>query len=233
MNDTELAQPGNEAANASLAVYLGLFLLVLAFFIVLVSMSTIEKVKSNAVKNSLTSAFSSILPPTTNPATFLSLEGEILAAPQFQAQIGELFSTAIQVAKVEVVQPGRLMRVVVPVESLFGESKTQVKPEQYPLLDRVVATLSGRPPGLRFDMEFVLGTRAATGRALPLDQTLEMARAGAFAREMARRGAPPDSVAIGLTAGDASEAVMWFYVRGEEEARLRLLEDEGAPPGER
>jgi hypothetical protein len=183
--------------------------------------------------NSLTSAFSSILPPTTTPATFLSLEGEILAAPQFQAQIGELFSTAIQVAKVEVVQPGRLMRVVVPTESLFVAGQTEVKPGQYPLLDRVVATLSGRPPGLRFDMEFVLGVRPGAERALPVEQTLAMARAGAFAREMARRGAPPDSVAIGLAAADPSEAVMWFYVRGEDETRLRFLEDEGAPTGVR
>jgi flagellar motor protein MotB len=229
MNDTEPVPPSSEAVNPALPVYLGLFLLVLAFFIVLVSMSTIEKVRSNAVMNSLTSAFSSILPPTNTPAPFLSLEGDILAAPQFQAQIGELFSTAIQVAKVEVVQPGRLMRVAMPAESLFVEGQAQVKPEHYPLLDRVVATLSGRPPGLRFDMEFVLGVRAGAGRALPVEQTLEMARAGAFAREMARRGAPPDSVAIGLSAGDPGDAVMWFYVRGEEETRLRFLEDEGAP----
>lgn len=229
MNETEVAPPSDETVIPALPVYLGLFLLVLAFFIVLVSMSTIEKLKSNAVMNSLTSAFSSILPPATTPAPFLSLEGDILAAPQFQAQIGELFSTAIQVAKVEVVQPGRLMRVAMPAESLFVAGETQIKPEHFPLLDRVVATLSGRPPGLRFDMEFVLGVRTGPGRALPVDQRLELARAGAFAREMARRGAPPDSVSIGLSPADPGEAVMWFYVRGEDETRLRFLEDDGAP----
>ena len=39
-------------------------------------------------------------------------------------------------------------------------------------------------------MEFVTGSEYAVGDSLPIAQTLEMARAGAFARAMASRGVP-------------------------------------------
>lgn len=211
-----------------LITFVDLMFLLLGFFVMLFSMSTIETIRSNAVMNGLTSAFASILPPITDPTPFASLEGEVLARPQFQARIGELFSSQFQVAKVEVIQPGRLMRVAVPTAEMFVEGEARVQAPQYPLLDRVVASLSGRPPGLRFDMEMVLGVPVRDKRDLPTTQTLALTRAGAFAREMTTRGAPPDSVAIGLRAGNPGETVFWFYVRGEDETRLRFLEEEGA-----
>lgn len=217
------------SGESSLVLFLGLYLLVLAFFILLVSISTIEKVRSVAVMDSLSSSFASILPPTMDPTRFSALEGDALGGPPFQERVASLFATALQVAKVEIVQPGRLMRVTVPTVALFFPDDTRVRPESHPLLDRIVASVSGRPPGTRYDMEFVMGSRYAVGRSLPVAQTLEMARAGAFAREMATRGVPPDSIAIGLVSGNPEEVVIWFYVRSEEETRLQLLDREAKP----
>lgn len=219
--------------GGTIALFLGLYLLILAFFILLVSISTVEKVKSSAVMDSLSSAFTTILPSSSELRAFREDDGDVLAGQRFQERITETFTSTIQVAKVEIVQPGRLMRVEIPTDSLFVAGGTDIRSTQYPMLDRIVATLSGRPTGLRYDMEFVIGSKYAVGKSLPIGQTLEMARAGAFARAMASRGAPPDSVSIGLMPGDPGEAVIWFYVRTEGETRLTFKKEDFKTPTEK
>ena len=205
-------------------VFLGLFLLVLAFFIMLVSISTFEEVKSSRVMDSLTSTFTTVLPPTSDPVDFNAKDGDILAGEAFQEQITSIFSTAIQVENIEVVQPGRLMRLQMRVNVLYLDGQTAVREDQYPLLDRIVAVLSNRPPGLRQDMEVIIGSRVTEGVSLPVGQTLEMSRVGALARLMVSRGAPPDAVSVGLKPGDPNEISIWFWVRGVQETAVRFEE---------
>lgn len=205
-------------------IFLGLFLLVLAFFIMLVSISTFEQVKSSQVMDSLTSTFTTVLPPTSDPVDFNAKDGDILAGEAFQEQITSIFSTAIQVEKIEVVQPGRLMRLQMRVNVLYLDGQTTVREDQYPLLDRIVAVLSNRPPGLRQDMEVIIGSRVTEGVALPVGQTLEMSRVGELARLIVSRGAPPDSISVGMKPGDPNEISLWFWVRGVQETAVRFEE---------
>ncbi|MCH7864897.1 MAG: hypothetical protein IIC56_06765 [Proteobacteria bacterium] len=215
------AAPQYDGRSSTVIVFLSLFLLILAFFIVLVTISTFEKVKSKAVMSSVTTAFTTNLPPRTDPTTdFTAKEGDVLAGQAFQERITGVFATTMQVAKVKIVKPGRMMRAEMPSSAIFFEGEGRIRPNAVPFLDRIVAALSGRPPGLRFDMEFVIGTAYNDDNVLPIGQTLEMARAGAFAREMVSRGAPPDSVSIGLAPGDREQITIRFYVRDLDEIRL-------------
>lgn len=218
-----LPPPQHESRSGSIILFLSLFLLVLAFFIMLVSISTVEAVKSKAVMKSLNSTFTTILPPRVEkPTDFTAKEGDILAAQEFQEKITGLFATSFQVAKVETVKPGRLIRVEIPQNSVFFATEARIRPDALALLDRIVASLSSRPPGMRFDMEFVIGTGNAGDKILPVLQTLEMARAGAIAREVISRGAPLDSVSVGLAPGNADQITIRFYIRYGDEARLRF-----------
>jgi flagellar motor protein MotB len=206
-----------------------------AFFVLLFSMSTFENVRSNAVKASLNSAFQQVLPPSTEPTPFTSQSGRYLGNDQFQDAVQGLFTTALAVEKVEIVQPGTVMRVTMAADQLFLPGANKVRDAYLPLVDRLIASLSGRPPGFHFDMEFVIGAETQNDRALPVAQTLQMARAGAFVREMLARGVPPDTIAIGVRKGNPDKIVMWFYVRSENETRAfyqKLMEPkDGGPNG--
>ncbi len=219
----EFHDPTEGHGGGSLALFLGLYLLVLAFFILLVSISTIEDVKSQAAMDSLSSSFTTILPPSMRLTAVSESEGEMLAGQQFQEQVTNIFSTTLQVTKVDVVQPGRLMRVQIGSDILFETDKTEIREANKPLLDRIVASLSGRPPGLRFDMEFVIGSSYEKGKIMPIGQTLDMSRAGAFVREMLSRGVPPDSIAVGIKPSDPKKISIWFYVRSSDETRLKFI----------
>ncbi len=220
-----IAGEGKSGGGGSTPLFLGLFLLILAFFILLVSISTLEKVKSKAVLDSLNSTFSTILPSGSSVTVFNAEEEEINAGELFQQEITDIFTSAIEVAKIEIVHPGRLMRVRIPSDSLFFSGKSKIRDSRFPFLDRIVAALSNRPAGARYDMEFVIGAEYVDGRSLPIAGTLEILRAGVFARDMMARGAPTDSISIGLKPGDPAEVVIWFYVRPLNEPRLKFNED--------
>lgn len=224
LSDLNIELPPEEPVNAPdiVPVFLGLFLLVLAFFIMLVSISTFEKVKSTAVMDSLSSTFTTVLPPTSTPTDFNAKDGDIIAGEAFQEQITTIFSTAVQIEKISVVQPGRLMQLRMPSSALFQEGKPQVRDDMLPLLDRVVASLSNRPPGLRQDMEVVIGVPADEKIYLPLEQGLEMSRVGELARTIISRGAPPDSVSVGIKSGDLGNINIWFWMRGVDETAIRF-----------
>ena len=199
--------------RSTLTLFLALYLVVLAFFIVLVSISAPEKVKSRAVMSSLTSVFASVLPPTTSPTTFTGDEGDVIAAREFQRTISDVFATQLRLARVEKVQPGRLMRVTLPTETLFETGRAVIRENRLSMLDRLVAAISSRPPGLRFDLEFTIGRDRPVDGASPSVSTAEIERAGAFARELLARGAPPDTLSVAVGPDDPGRVSMTFYVR--------------------
>lgn len=168
--------------------------------------------------DSLNSTFATVLPPNTELTVFTAKAGRVLAGQEFQDKVNKLFSTTLGVEKVEIVQPGRLMRVQMSADSLFELDSDVIRNSQRPLIDRIIASLSGRPPGFQFDMEFVVGSEFVDGASLPIGQTLQMRRAGSFVRGMLARGVPPDSISIGMRHENPDQVVMWFYVRSPEEA---------------
>ena len=220
--DTQIA-PEEGAVDNTTALFLGLYLVVLAFFILLVTISTLEETKSKKVMDSLSSTFTSIVPPSADLQSFKAKDGDVLAGQEFQQQVTGIFATELGIDKVETVQPGRQMRLLMPADSIFFQGEARIRPAMFPLLDRTVAALSNRPAGLRFDLEFVIGTPTlADGKTMPVAQTLEIARAGAFARAMFDRGIPPDSVSVGMRPGHLGETVIWFYTRDIEVDKLRF-----------
>lgn len=224
MNDLDSQiEPDDEAGDSTVALFLGLYLVVLAFFILLVSISSVEDVKSNKVMSSLSSTFTSLLPPSSDLTTFTAKDGDIVAGQEFQQQVTGIYATVLGVDKVEIVQPGKQMRLLLKADSLFFDGEARIRPAIYPLLDRTVASLSNRPRGLRFDLEFMIGTPAsADGKTMPVTQTLEVERAGAFARAMNERGIPPDSLSVGMRPGHMGEIVIYFYTRNIEATKLRF-----------
>jgi hypothetical protein len=216
----ELPRDEQPPGGSTLTLFLALYLLVLAFFIVLVSISSPEKVKSSAVMDSLTSVFASVVPSTMSPTAFAADEGDVIAVREFQRSISTMFATQLRVARVVEVQPGRLMRVSLPVSSLFQSGQAVIRENRFSLLDRIVAAISSRPPGLRFEMEFFVGRARTIDGPSPASPTEEIERAGAFARQMLARGAPPDSISVAVGYGDPELALITFYIRPLDEEEI-------------
>ena len=195
--------------------FLALNLLVLAFFILLVSMSSFEENKTKAVVDSMNSVFNPMAKVKIE-TVFSSKSGNIISPEEFQDHVEGVFSAAIGVVKTDIVEPGKVMRVVMPAARFFETNSDTIREENLPLVDRIISSVSARPPGYRFDMEFVIGRKTDGAGLSPISQTLQMARAGAFARSMLSRGIPRDSISIGIRDGDPQSITMWFYIRSSD-----------------
>lgn len=219
-------------SDANIALFLGLYLLILAFFILLVSISSFEDIKSRAVIQSVTSTFSNLLPTTQRPQSFTGDAADVIAGKGFHQTIEGVFAASIQVESTRIIHPGRHMMLASRAGGFFETDSAVLRPTLVPTLDRVVAALSRRPRGLLFRLEFVVRTQAGRGGDLPLGQTLDMARAGAFARAMKARGAPPDSVAVALREGKQGLVELHFLVYPQEDAPYDFLRPADKPDEE-
>ena len=203
--------PPEETGSKTGTLFLSLFLLILAFFIVLVSISRVQETKTNAVKQSLGTTFKKIM--DSSSSDFTVKDSDNPAGKEFQEEITTIFTTHLQVAKIEIVKPGALMVARKPVSAMFVENTSELKPDVFEFLDRTVAILGSRPPGTHFDMQFVVGLSEGI---IAVKQTIEMMQAGSFAREILSRGAPPDSLSVGLMPGEAGQIMIHFYVRSKK-----------------
>lgn len=123
----------------------------------------------------------------------------------------------------QIIKPGKQMQVQYPIAKLFIEGDASIKLSAVPLFDRIIVALSNRPNGVRHDMEFVISGPKNDSGIMPIEETLEIKRLGAFAREMMGRGIPPDAISVGLTPAISNDATILFYTRDENETKVEFI----------
>jgi hypothetical protein len=200
-------------------VFLGLALLLLAFFALLNAISTIEEQRSRQVVDSVVATFS-------DPFRFRSTapahqpEPEIAFAERYFRSLEKLFRRTLELVHVEFIEAGRGLQINVRAERLFAAGRSAISPRGRALLGRVAESLTRPPPGVRLDLE-VFFERAATP-STPTDDP-DIARAATIARTLTGNGVAPDDIAIGLVEGRTGEIRMVFRVRPEAEGPRNRL----------
>lgn len=220
MMDYEENPQDIRSGGGSIIVFLGLYLLLVAFFILLNSISTVEEDKAKEAIFSVNSAFEAVGIPSSRMMRFSSDIGSFAEAATSLVKIGALVKTAISLARVEEVIPGQLMQIEITAEELFVAGEARLKEESNSLLNKVGRILSDPPEDLRFDVEIIVGSEWILPDDLAQGETLEVARAGTLARELRARGAPEGSIVAGIEIGDPNHVRMMFHVRGKDEPRV-------------
>lgn len=219
--------PAHRNADPTISIFLGLYLLLLGFFIILNSMSSYADNRTKAVIGSVNSSFNTedgIGAEATNLAALLT---DTLGPRQFQRDISRMFSQGIPTAEVTVLKPGRALEIVVPTDEIFDRFSSRVLTDRREMLDRVASALRRHPYHLDYHVEILLGAgddvvrRAVTQASLPID------RAGSLARALVDAGAPGRSVAVGARAFSPAVARLRFLVRGADEPKLDFAPTEG------
>lgn len=206
--------------NGTIVLLLSLFLLLLVFFIVLnaQSVQTVQKVKAAAA--SLEKSFPNfVIDPRLRDGTDVvaSRAGTVFAVQRLDG-VGSLFATAIAVAQVEMVTPGRLLEVRLPADDLFLPDSVALRPDRQGLLDRVVDALRDSRQGERLELEALLGIGPTAG---PSQAPGPVARAGALARALIGDGAPARAVTIGIERGVPGGVRLLFTLRLADEPSPR------------
>ena len=196
-------------AKNTLTLYVSMFLLLLAFFGLLNSLSTVERERLSGVVQGLEQAFGQ---RTSAPDQKLTAEALDSAARAVES-LGELFSAEIPVAKIEASGPGRTLVVTLPARTLFLGDDV-VRPEALGLLTRVADVLARQSGNAKADgaqvlLEFLVATADPPGEG---DDAVPQARAAAFARALVGAGAPDGPFTVGLERGQEGWARLLFTV---------------------
>lgn len=208
--------------DPTLLQILSLYLLLLAFFVLLFNLSRVEDAKSRAVAESLHSTFSPVNALGDSPDVFVSLDGDVLNPPKIEETVGALVKTEIPVAEIQIIKPGRLLQLRVPIHEMFVRGESRIRPDREDLVRRIATAMVDAPRGVRYDLEIMLARWRGPDDEWRPTENLSVARAGRFAARLIDAGAPSGTVAGGVAAGEAGWLRMLFHARPRTEARLRL-----------
>jgi outer membrane protein OmpA-like peptidoglycan-associated protein len=206
------ADAGGPDIMASL--FLSLILLVLAFFIVMVSISRVDAGRSTGVIESVAGAFAQEGPGSVPQG---AQRGNVVDGEDLEQSLKRLFATELAVAEFRSVVPGRTLEIEMASEVLFHREKARIRPARFRLLDRLVATVTMRPLGQRVDVQGWVSTGTPKGSALPTSPSaLSIRRAGAMGEALVRRGLPRSHLAVGFSAGQNDRIVLVFSIAPTE-----------------
>ncbi len=210
--DREFAD-ASPRAGATAALFLSLYLVLLAFFILLVAMSEGRSHRSGAILDGLVQRFAEGgAGDAPRPASDL---GDLVSPAQFLGAVTRVYEAAIPAARFEEVVPGRVMQLSLHADALFEHDTEILRPAQRRAFAQLVASLSAPPPGTRYVVEAAFGVDAPE-RLLPVASARAMRRAALVAEAFAAEGAPPGTAVAALEPGDPAAVRLIFRV---EDAR--------------
>jgi hypothetical protein len=216
-----------ESNNGSL-IFLSLFLLLLAFFILLNALATIEETKSRQVLTSVAATFRSVVDADTSAQVLLSELGPASEPDEILEAMEQLWVTAVSVTKVETLSAGQLMQITMPVNELFLGGKSVLRSDRKQLLERAARVLSVQAKSVVAELELVLGTPPIDPAKLEEDPSLAIQRAVVLAGALLEVGAAKDKVSTGVRVGDPKVLRLRFAIR--EAARAQVTFESRTEP---
>ena len=204
--------------NPTLILFLGLFLILLAFFIMLNSLSVVDERKSAAAVDSVTNQFGEAV--FDRPVGIeIRVISEAAVAGGFHGQIESSFNAVLPVAEFIALPASNALQVTVPASSLFFTNEFRIRLPAEDLMDRLAATLTQAGTAETFEIEVVF---EVAEDAAEEQRQLTRLRAGAFARSLVDRGVPPRRISAGVDVGEDAQVRMFFIARPGEPEKITL-----------
>ncbi|MDW3207973.1 MAG: hypothetical protein R8L07_20755 [Alphaproteobacteria bacterium] len=230
-------------------MFLSLFLLLLAFFILLNTISTLRETKSRDVLSSVAATFQSDTDPDETAEILVSTLGPVLEPEQVIDEVERLWLTEIPFVKVERVTNGRHIVIELPIIQLFVSGQARVRGDRQDLVKATSYVLSSRIPDQVVIMQailFVEGLGAVSPTVVSLSNAgdenrtvdpadpdanfgaepdlngteLAFARVGVLAQSLIDGGTPPDNLEVGIRKGNEARIRFRFFIRSADAARM-------------
>lgn len=209
--DQPIAWP--ERSDGTIFPFLSLYLLLLAFFIMLNAISHTRDERVALAVNSVKETFQNYSPPSREFLDTAANPDTMIAAEAFLDDIRNVFSAQLKQVNFQQKTDGTLLRALVPAEDIFERRSERLLPSTAGLLDAIAVGLGTSRMGTRREVEVVIGSGDRLPEVQALGKNLELRRASALARGLRARGVDGKSVAAGLRPGDSEIVQLTFYVR--------------------
>jgi hypothetical protein len=211
-------------AAASAQALLSLYLLLLAFFILLQSISTFEEQRAGEVMEGVNRSFPSFLRSGTVGGDRMA-RGGLAEGAEASARLGPLFEAYFTLSPTASMTAADRYRVAVPLADLFAGQGEALNPHIDAFLDQLADILQRPPAGARIELELLIPEPAAQLRGeAGSAETPTMRRLANLVQALVQAGAPASALSIGygLANGNGNSAAtaggqtmsFLFHVRG-------------------
>ena len=217
------------AGDQTTGIFVSLYLIVLAFFMVMNSISNQEQNKVSAVTESVTRAFRNPFEPDADFIDVTSSEDSVTPNDEFYDQIQGVFASLVGFDGKFPSQGGHIISVNFSVNDLFERGTAQFRIDQQEFLNQLSSFLKGGRQSEKREIEFLV----STGDTLPAGpqywKDLNILRAGAIVEKLEDMGVAPDQISIGVVGKGDKRIKVTFFNRERIGSRQSLSGFEGMP----
>ena len=174
-------------SDSTLGLFVALYLILLAFFIILTSISQQSVDKATAALDSVNTVFNKAS-GDIQPDSYLS-ELALASADPVLVAIQSSFVSEFDIPGEFDVSDGYIYQVQLPVTYLYEPGSYLVRSAIHPIIDQILQSLKSAPYGSKQQMVLLFGKGlSTTDRELTRTQQIAVRRAGSFARYVEERG---------------------------------------------
>lgn len=173
-------------SDSTMGLFVALYLILLAFFIVLTAVSQQSASRASAAMESVNTVFREPGNSSTgvNPDALRSAQSDPVLI-----EIERAFSSAFDIKGQFAVAGGNIYQVQLPVEYLFEPGSFRVRDAIHSTLDELLQLLETAPAGQKQELALLFGSGGElVDRELTRSQEIAVRRSGSFARYMESGG---------------------------------------------
>jgi hypothetical protein len=201
--------------NSSIfSIFIPLYLVILAFFILLNTIAVIEHDKKKEALGSIKKTFSGhadIIDITSEIGIYDSAGKTIPARHYFQT-IAAVAKDTLDLVEADIIETGNKMQLVIPINKIFTNGTYKISAEKRDFIVNISEALSETDKDERIEIELIFGiNEASTSPNTRTDKNLY--RAGILARTLISMGAKDKNIIIGAQNGPENILKMNFYKR--------------------
>ncbi|WP_321391670.1 hypothetical protein [Emcibacter sp.] len=238
MNSYNLSDPEENgekkpASDQTTGVFVSLYLIVLAFFMVMNSISNQEENRVAAATESVTRAFKNPFEPDADFIDVTSSADSVTPNDEFYDQIQGVFASLVGFDGKFPSKGGHIISVKFAANDLFERGTAQFRQDQQEFLNQLSSFLKGGRKSEKREIEFLV----STGKALPEGpqywKDVNILRAGAIVAKLEDMGISGNQISIGVARNDDALITVTFYNRERISSRQSLSGFKDMPTRER
>ncbi len=199
-------------------LFVSLYMLLLAFFILLNSVSERQPKRVEQVMGSLQATFRG------QPAASWGKGQVAVVTDESYVRLVQIFRSELPLARPQASKAGKVMRFVAPTDAVFEKSSSRIRINLRPVLKGISAALKYPEQGMRREVEFIVGVRRRPTNGRP-ETDLAIARAAAMAEAMRTGGTAPERIHTGIRPAARDVVAFTFFVRPEQASKLDFVSD--------
>tara|TARA_Y100001934_G_scaffold57566_2_gene71417 strand:- start:74688 stop:75398 length:711 start_codon:yes stop_codon:yes gene_type:complete len=225
IKQTELEDNTNQKTMSGRYLVLSLFILLLAFFILLNAISNRTEIKSRVVMDSLLSTFRTTEASGHSAKKYAPFLGAIREPEDLLEEMRYLWVNAIPIAEFKLLTDGKSLQFRLPANMVFAGGVALIRKDRFDLIRNVATVLGTEVSGFSSELELLVGADWRAGKEFNLRKNnLVIQRAVEFAEKLISSGAPRASVSIGVHERGGKEFELRFFVRSNALAKTDFQE---------